>query len=83
MNSANVSVTMACEVSVNFVGRLHYSKNYLNVLHSLAILVLYLTRRLGYDDDGATVLYHVFTSLVYFCPLFGAIIADSFLGRFK
>ncbi|KAJ6638650.1 Peptide transporter family 1 [Pseudolycoriella hygida] len=47
------------------------------------ILVLYLTRRLGYDDDGATVLYHVFTSLVYFCPLFGAIIADSFLGRFK
>ncbi|KAG4065446.1 hypothetical protein HA402_003261 [Bradysia odoriphaga] len=47
------------------------------------ILVLYLTRRLGYDDDGATVLYHVFTSLVYFCPLFGAIIADSLLGRFK
>lgn len=47
------------------------------------ILVLYMTIKLGYSDDAATVLFHVFTSLVYFFPIFGAIIADSFLGKFK
>ncbi|XP_055389660.1 peptide transporter family 1-like [Condylostylus longicornis] len=47
------------------------------------ILVLYLTRRLSYDDDTATVLYHIFTSFAYFFPLIGAIIADSYIGRFK
>lgn len=47
------------------------------------ILVLYMTIKLGYSDDAATVLFHVFTSLVYFFPIMGAIIADSFLGKFK
>jgi len=49
----------------------------------LAILVLYLTRILYYTDDAATVLYHTFTSLVYFMCIFGAIIADSWLGKFR
>lgn len=48
-----------------------------------AILVLYLTRKLAYSDDDATVLFHVFTSFAYFFPLIGAIVADSWLGRFK
>lgn len=47
------------------------------------ILVLYLTRKLHYDDDTSTVLFHVFTMLVYLCPLIGAIVADSWLGKFK
>ncbi|CRK92335.1 CLUMA_CG005856, isoform A [Clunio marinus] len=47
------------------------------------ILVLYMTIKLGYSDDTATVLFHVFTSLVYFFPILGAIIADSFLGKFR
>uniref|UniRef100_A0A336KTR5 CSON014226 protein n=1 Tax=Culicoides sonorensis TaxID=179676 RepID=A0A336KTR5_CULSO len=34
-------------------------------------------------DDDATVLYHVFTMFVYFFPLMGAILADSWLGKFK
>jgi len=42
-----------------------------------AILVLYLTRKLLYDDDTATVLYHTFNVLVYFFCIFGAILADS------
>lgn len=45
--------------------------------------MLYLTRRLAYTDDQATILFHIFASLVYFFPLVGAIIADSWLGRFK
>lgn len=50
---------------------------------STAILVLYLTRKLAFDEDTATVLYHAFTTLVYFCCIIGAIIADSWLGKFK
>lgn len=45
--------------------------------------MLYLTRKLLYDDDTATVIFHAFNSLVYFMCIFGAIIADSWLGRFK
>lgn len=47
------------------------------------ILVLYLTRKLLFDDDTATVLYHTFNCLVYFFCIFGAIIADSWWGKFK
>ncbi|XP_018793021.1 PREDICTED: peptide transporter family 1 isoform X1 [Bactrocera latifrons] len=47
------------------------------------ILVLYLTTKLHYDKDTATVLFHIFTMLVYLFPLVGAIIADSWLGKFR
>lgn len=47
------------------------------------ILVLYLTSKLQYDKDTSTVLFHVFTMLVYLCPLVGAIVADSWLGKFR
>lgn len=46
------------------------------------ILVLYLTRKLFYDDDTATILYHTFIVIVYFFCIFGAIIADSWLGKY-
>lgn len=52
-------------------------------LRFAAVLVLYLTRKLMYTADEATILFHVFTSLAYFFPLIGAITADSWLGRFK
>lgn len=45
--------------------------------------MLYLTRKLDYDDDTATVLYHSFTTLVYFMCVIGAIISDSWLGKFR
>lgn len=48
-----------------------------------AILVLYLTRKLGYDDDNATITFHGFTSLAYFFPILGAIVADSWWGRYR
>lgn len=49
----------------------------------VAILVLYLTRKLAYDDDTATIVYHVFIMLVYFMCTFGAILSDSWLGKFN
>jgi solute carrier family 15 oligopeptide transporter 1 len=48
-----------------------------------AILVLYLTRKLLYDDDASTIIYHTFSALVYFLCIFGAIIADSWWGKFN
>ncbi|CAF4745088.1 unnamed protein product [Pieris macdunnoughi] len=47
------------------------------------ILSLYLRYKLGYTDNGATVVYHTFTMFAYFFPLIGAMIADSWLGRFR
>ncbi|KAG5684405.1 hypothetical protein PVAND_013640 [Polypedilum vanderplanki] len=48
-----------------------------------AILVLFLTRKLMYDDDISTIIYHTFNCLVYFFCIFGAIIADSWWGKFN
>lgn len=47
------------------------------------ILAIYLTNVLLYNDDDATVIYHVFTMLCYFFPLFGAMLADTLLGKFR
>lgn len=55
------------------------------------ILVVFMTKYL-LDSSGNTAVmneedakawYHMFTSAVYFFPLLGAIIADSFLGKYK
>ncbi|XP_065888758.1 solute carrier family 15 member 2-like [Dysidea avara] len=48
-----------------------------------AVLVLYLTFYLHFDEDTSTSLYHSFIVLCYATPLLGAIIADSCLGKFK
>ncbi|XP_036338588.1 peptide transporter family 1-like [Rhagoletis pomonella] len=47
------------------------------------ILALYLTTKLHYDKDTATVLYHSFTMSVYLFPIVGAIIADCWWGKFR
>ncbi|XP_069496589.1 solute carrier family 15 member 1 [Ambystoma mexicanum] len=48
-----------------------------------AVLVLYFKYFLLWDDNLATIIYHAFAALCYFTPLMGAIIADSWLGKFK
>jgi solute carrier family 15 oligopeptide transporter 1 len=48
-----------------------------------AILAIYLRNVLLYSDDDATVIYHVFTMFCYFFPLFGAMLADTLLGKFR
>ncbi|GAB1299190.1 Solute carrier family 15 member 1 [Apodemus speciosus] len=48
-----------------------------------ALLVLYFRNFLGWDDDLATAIYHTFVALCYLTPILGALIADSWLGKFK
>ncbi|XP_014236153.1 peptide transporter family 1 [Trichogramma pretiosum] len=47
------------------------------------ILTMYFTDILRVEENDATVMFHIFSSLAYFFPLIGAIIADSFLGKFR
>ncbi|XP_021037637.2 solute carrier family 15 member 1 [Mus caroli] len=48
-----------------------------------ALLVLYFRNFLGWDDDLSTAIYHTFVALCYLTPILGALIADSWLGKFK
>ena len=48
-----------------------------------AILILYLTRVLSLGDNTATALFHSFSMLCYFTPLFGAMLADGWLGKYR
>lgn len=46
------------------------------------VLTMYLMH-LMYDQSTATVIYHAFTMLAYFFPLLGAMLSDSWLGKFR
>ena len=48
-----------------------------------AILSIYLKKKLHFHEDKATVIYHTFSMFCYFTPIFGSIIADQLLGKFK
>ena len=48
-----------------------------------AILSIYLKKKLHFSEDKATVIYHTFSMFCYFTPIFGAMIADQLLGKFK
>ncbi|XP_041858389.1 solute carrier family 15 member 2 [Melanotaenia boesemani] len=48
-----------------------------------ALLTLYFYTYLKWDTDLSTAIYHAFSGLCYFTPILGALIADSWLGKFK
>lgn len=48
-----------------------------------AILVLFLHKKLGFDQDASTAIFHSNEFISYFSPIVGAIIADSWLGHFE
>uniref|UniRef100_A0A8K9WMW5 Solute carrier family 15 member 2 n=1 Tax=Oncorhynchus mykiss TaxID=8022 RepID=A0A8K9WMW5_ONCMY len=48
-----------------------------------AVLTLYFINYLHWDPNLSTAVYHAFSSLCYFTPVLGALIADSWLGKFK
>jgi len=48
-----------------------------------AVLAIYLKSKLHFSEDTSTVIYHAFSGLCYFTPIFGAMLADQFFGKFK
>ena len=48
-----------------------------------ALLTLYFMTYLHWDKDLSTAVYHAFSGLCYFTPVLGALIADSWLGKYK
>ncbi len=45
-----------------------------------AILILFLTKALGYSDHKANLVYAVYSSLLYITPILGGWVADRFQG---
>lgn len=48
-----------------------------------AILFIYLSKQLGLHGDTATAIFHGFSMLCYFTPLFGAMLADGWIGKYR
>jgi dipeptide/tripeptide permease len=48
-----------------------------------AVLVLYLTKDLMFNKDNGKTIYHAFSMTSYFTGVIGAMIADSFLGKYR
>eukprot|EP00096_Caligus_rogercresseyi_P009051 TRINITY_DN3004_c0_g1_i2.p1 TRINITY_DN3004_c0_g1~~TRINITY_DN3004_c0_g1_i2.p1 ORF type:complete len:680 (-),score=104.27 TRINITY_DN3004_c0_g1_i2:119-2158(-) len=48
-----------------------------------AVLSKYLKDDLQFSENAATAIYHCFGFLAYFTPIFGAILADNYIGKFK
>lgn len=46
------------------------------------ILLLYLIK-LNYNEDSAAIIFHLSATFAYLCSIFGAIIADGWLGKYK
>lgn len=46
-----------------------------------ALLILYLTHQLGFDDSQAISLFSAYASLVYVTPILGGWLADRLLGN--
>ena len=51
-----------------------------------ALLVLYLTTSLlngglGFTESDASLLYGIFTGMVYFTPMIGGWLADNYIGQ--
>ncbi|XP_031632585.1 peptide transporter family 1-like, partial [Contarinia nasturtii] len=47
------------------------------------ILAIYMKNKLNFTENDAILLYHTFVMLTYFACIFGAILSDSWLGKFR
>lgn len=46
-----------------------------------AVLALYLRDSLHFAEDFSTATLHIFNFFGQFCPIFGAVLADSYIGN--
>lgn len=48
-----------------------------------ALLIYYMTKQLMFAQEKSSMVYGLYTGLVYFTPFFGGILADRYLGQRK
>ena len=48
-----------------------------------AILILYLTEQLRYEDETAICYFAYMTSLAYTTPIVGAVLSDAYMGKYR
>jgi len=48
-----------------------------------SILALYLTTNLDYSEDDSTIVFTAFSMAVYFFCIFGGVLSDVWMGKFK
>ncbi|XP_078700672.1 solute carrier family 15 member 1-like isoform X1 [Branchiostoma floridae x Branchiostoma belcheri] len=48
-----------------------------------AVLTLFLLEFLSFDDDTTTAIFHAFKFATYFTPILGAMLADSWQGKYR
>jgi POT family proton-dependent oligopeptide transporter len=48
-----------------------------------ALLIYYMTRQLAIGQESASLIYGAYTSLAYFTPIVGGVIADKWLGKHR
>lgn len=65
------------------ISKLRTCANNNTMIACTAVLILYLRDYLGFNEDDSVVLYHTFSMLCYFTPIFGAILSDNYIGKFK
>uniref|UniRef100_A0A8D0GGM1 Solute carrier family 15 member 1 n=1 Tax=Sphenodon punctatus TaxID=8508 RepID=A0A8D0GGM1_SPHPU len=66
-----------------FFALTEYSFSNCHFILLVAVLVLYFHFFLRWDDTLSTIVYHTFVAVCYMTPVLGAVIADSWLGKFK
>lgn len=54
-----------------------------NFFKFVAVIILYLTQKLDYDNDTATIIFHSNSLITYFACIFGAIVSDGWWGNFR
>ena len=93
-NFANDFRTMAWKVNLPLINQSIDPLCFLNIFFwqfcawdhcflLLAVLTLYFLEVLLWSESETTLIYHLFSVLCYFTPVFGAMLADGFLGKFK
>lgn len=80
-NCLNRLRQMVCEVSSANLQLV--SHRLIEVSWFLAVLALYLRDSLSFSEESSTSFYHIFNFFSQFCPIFGAILADSYFGNVK
>jgi dipeptide/tripeptide permease len=49
----------------------------------IALLAIFFHKKIGFDEDLSTALVHYFIFALYFTPLIGTYLADSWIGKYK